>query len=214
MISHKKKFIFVHINKTGGTSMSKLLIEYADILPMPHQFLCNELILPCNGVARQIGASSQPVIRPALLDGCKYPPHDYFKFAFVRNPWDKILSNYLYRGTTTTAWDRDWPTTSFKEWVCGTKEYNYKCDLALFLQLDWISDGFNNVQADFIGRFENLEEDFTFVCDKIDIPRKKLPHYNKTVHRPYWEYYDDETKNFVATKFKKDIEYFGYEFGS
>ena len=128
----------------------------------------------------------------------------YFKFAFVRNPWDRMVS----------SWQMQMPNISLSKFL---KMYPYKDDTDLIWHTlpMWIHiyDNQKNILVDFIGRFENLQEDFNIVCDKVGVPRQELPHRNTTEHKHYTEYYDEETRQIVAEKYAKDIEYFGYEFG-
>jgi hypothetical protein len=79
-------------------------------------------------------------------------------------------------------------------------------------QLDWFVDPHGRVLADFIGNFES---DWELIARKLKI-RQPLPHKNKNPRREkhYTEYYTPKTRRLVAERFKVDIEYFGFEFGS
>ena len=204
MISHDYKFIFVKINKTAGTSVANTL-KGSD----PN---CNE--------------AGHSTIRELTPD---QRVRDYFKFTFVRNPWDRLVSIYYYRRPWLRVPDRkdtaDWRKLYFKHWVgqlCtsrlrrvgvgGSPTIPPEDSKFTGQQVDWIIDKDGNIDMDFIGRFENLQNDFDTICGKIGIPSETLPHLRKNEHDHYSECYDDETKRIVAKKFQKDIETFGYEF--
>ena len=139
---------------------------------------------------------------------------DYFKFAFVRNPFDRIVSNW--KMWTNQPFRLRQMGSYKKPFIKGLRNFNFREFLSLTEQIDnhhWNQQyDFIRVPLDFIGRFENIQQDFNTVCDKIRIPRQQLPHKNKTKHKHYTEYYDDETRQIVAEKYAKDIEYFGYKF--
>jgi len=134
-----------------------------------------------------------------------------FSFSSIRNPWARVVSAYHKGG-----WEykrAEYPT--FNSCVNSIKHDNISCPASKWhvtpLHRHLVSDG--ELIVDRLIRIENLQEDFNIVCDKIGIPRQQLPHRNKTNHKHYTEYYDDETREIVAEKYAKDIEYFGYKFG-
>ena len=102
---------------------------------------------------------------------------------------------------------------SFKKF-CEKIEYfmNLEKEHMFIPQWEWISDSNGNLIIDYIGRFESLEKDYETICSYIGYRKGDLPHINKSNHRPYWLYYDDETRQIIAEIFKRDIDYFGYSF--
>ena len=83
------------------------------------------------------------------------------------------------------------------------------------VKISFITDKKGNVLIDFIGRYENLQNDFNLICVKLNIQHLKLPMINKSrkrEHKNYREYYDDQSKAIVTELYKKDLEYFNYNF--
>jgi chondroitin 4-sulfotransferase 11 len=148
---------------------------------------------------------------------------NWFKFTFVRNPWDRVISTFHYRKKAIKTRNKNphWPSREeiknddFKATVL--KDLNNKNSATHYLEepcfFNWWINSKTISQFDYIGKTETLQEDFDAICRLVKLPPLKLPHKNKTKHKHYTEYYDDETKQIVAEKYAKDIEYFGYKFG-
>jgi len=178
---------FIHINKTGGSSIEKGLG-----LPQQKHFTALEL-------KKKFGDKRW---------------NKKFKFAFVRNPWDKVVSHYHYRYRRNEQGIKE-DNIDFKQWVKLTyKEKNpkyYNIPKMFAPQMDWITDGNGKIIIDFIGRFENLNQDFKKICKTIG-KKMELPHLRKSSHKPYQQYYDNKNRELIEIIFKKDIEKFGYKF--
>ena len=149
-----------------------------------------------------------------------------FIFCFVRNPWDRLLSFYKMikqRDGRLKRFQRVYYNHYKKKLLINDNFFEFSgfCNrLCEFLEIKHNFIDHINLQTSFlyktpyfIGRFENLQQDFDIICDKIGIPKQQLPHINKTKHKCYTEYYDEETRKIVAEKYAKDIEYFNYKFG-
>ena len=130
-----------------------------------------------------------------------------FVFTTIRNPYSRAVSMYKH-----SSWSS---AKTFKDFCNAIKKEKYPSMAAKWHNSTIAEHIISNdkLKVDFVVRLENLQQDFNIVCDKIGIPHKELPHYNKSKHKYYTEYYDEETKEIVAEKYAKDIEYFNYEFG-
>ena len=224
-ISHKRKFVFIAITKTASSSIRKVISKdnYIDLFPGDLE----------ENVSPHVTASELKKIFIKM----NWDWNEYFKFAFVRNPWDRIVSQWAFQlkhikeaeyNNTCSDFMLKVKAGGFKNFIKHLSRFHKTAEHQfretgrfrgdgkgpLYLnQLDWILDENGNNLLDFIGKVENLREDFDIICDKIGIPQQQLPHKNPTSHKHYTEYYDDETREIVAEKYAKDIEYFGYKFG-
>jgi len=198
-ICHKHKFVFIHIPKTGGTTIEKLFNLHGYENAGDNNILNTDIMW---------GQGTQHLTYTKLVSDASRDISGYFSFAFVRNPWDRMVSEFFWRRRDSKRLHK----RNLNQFLRRIHKYRW-CTEHFHPQSKFVCDKDENCQVDFIGKYENFQEDFNIVCDRIGIPRQELPHLNATKHKHYTEYYDDETRQIVAEKYAKDIEYFGYKFG-
>ena len=124
----------------------------------------------------------------------------------MRNPWDWQVSLYHYARQTRKHFQYNLiKNFTFDEYI----EWRVLHDL--HLQKSFLTDENGKVLVDFIGKLENIETDFSTVCQKLGI-EMRLPHRNKSKHDSYRKYYTDKTNQLVTEAFAEDIAMFDYEF--
>jgi hypothetical protein len=210
IISYSHRFIFIHVPKTAGMSISGALAPYAH---RTEHMLVNRLLALVGIHVNHYAHYKQKRFRlhtAARIVRRHLPARvydDFFKFAFVRNPWDRLVSQYHYILRSRTH-HRHRLVTS----MSGFQEYvRYELRRNKPLQKDVVTDRRGRLIVDFVGRYERLERDFAAVCRTLNI-EAVLPHVNRTLHRDYRCYYDPPTIERVASHFREDIDFFGYTF--
>jgi len=189
-----RKCIFIHIPKCAGVSVCKSLFGN---LAGDHHNIYSYLM----------------AFSPAEFK-------NFYKFTFVRNPWDRLVSAYLFlKQGGLNEGDKSWYEANLAQY----------CDFEDFV-LNWVTPEnvrswkhfvpqheyvyFNNrLLVDFVGYFEKIDQDFATICERMNLPLKLLKT-NKTVNRKkdYKSYYTEATRDRVARVYTKDIERFGYCF--
>jgi len=210
MISHQYKFIFVHIPKTGGMSISRLIGRFA--LPLR--------LLAGDDYWTDVHGKYFHYIEKYGWDTWD----KYYKFAFVRNPWSRLISSFFYlSGDGNNIFDKKLSDKYIKKYENDfsrfVKEF-VPSNMIKFLfhmhpQHEFICDQEGRIMIDFVGSYENIQEDFNKICDKFETPHVILPHINKTQYtktQHYSTYYNDETREIVADVYSRDIQLFGYTF--
>jgi hypothetical protein len=216
LISDTHRFVFFHIGKTGGMSVRRALQEYAR---EPERFKIRRPARLVHGRPNPMyEVWSTLLLHATARDALKeLPPEQfsrYFKFAFVRNPWDLHVSLYhfILREPTSSTYAQVASLGSFDaflEWAIATPHLFPKGITKW--QHEMIADEQGVLLVDFVGRYESLDRDFTHVCRTLGISAV-LPHLNRSEHRDYRAYYTPRTRGLLARHCGADIEMFGYSF--
>ena len=222
LMSHKNKWIFCHIPKAGGTSVRMALRPYSDVegctdKQQKHGFEVSPPFTKHQDIDFFIHNPSWEICEIAKQKK-DIDVSNYFKFSFVRNPWDRVLSLYLYkkRESKIVGEKRQYHADHYVKQTSGGFGHfvkNYLHDQRRQIRFLKDPDKKNaDICCDFIGRFENFNEDFAEICRRIGLPEIDLPVTNTTKHKHYSEYYTEQTKQIVGNYYAEDIEYFNYEF--
>lgn len=208
LISDSHRFIFVRVRKTASQSMWQALEPY--VLPRPvgrwarfksrarlehdyrkYRFRAHEEI-----------TTAQKLMPPELFES-------YFKFAIVRNPWRRLVSEYefILKSPDHGRHERVKTLDRFGDFI------EMQIPRRDAYQVNQLCDRDENLLMDFVGKLETLDADWESICGRIGIPHVALPRKNVSVKRPYTDYYTPELRDRVARHWAREIELFGYEFG-
>lgn len=154
----------------------------------------------------------------------------YWSFCFVRNPWDRLVSCYSEKIKKSSHINNTWfcngvslgllrygvfrANMSFEDFVYAISSIpNQEADPHFKSQYTFLTTNEGKLIPHFIGKLENLNEDLFFICKTLQINNGlEIPHYLKSKRLHYREYYTEELKKLVASRYAKDIELFDYKF--
>ena len=207
MISHQHKCIFVHIPRTGGTSIE-------DVIWGPDRRSRTEAQLwmgiaesgrnkyQTGGLQHLLARQIRQEVGPAVFDAV-------FKFSFVRNPWDKAVSQFIYmrkrRDLRELVGMRH--DSTFKDYLMRIEKVRH---VQWYGQWEFLLDDNGDLLVDCVGRFESFDKDVQSVLSRLGIVCDAVPHEFKGDRLHYETYYDQESLEIVGHRYRRDIERFGY----
>ena len=214
IISHKHKYIFIHCHKCAGTTIEQQLNKSLGDF---------DIIVGSTKQGEQLQKNSEKwshwkhATADDISNNHNYAWQKYYKFASVRNPYDRVVSWYFW-------WKTKWykGSNKIKMIHIGNEVNKMTFDEYVKSIFTWQTSTLFNYhrmlftdkfEMDGIIRCENIQSDFDKVCNKLKIKKIQLPYRNASKHKHYSNYYTDESTEIVYQQFKKDIKYFGYEFG-
>ena len=193
---HEHDLLFVHIPKTGGTSIEKKF----DLEPSYYNcYRHDELLFP----AKNTIFSQQHYTPDIIKDLYESWFNNYKKFTIVRNPYSRSISEYFFRNNVTAFDDDD-----FYKWIERFCKTGHLLDHILPQ-----SDYFVGVEYDYVLKFESLKDDFKNMCVVLGID-PELGHHNKSGFdcKKCVKELSQKSIEFINKKYIDDFTKFGYKF--
>lgn len=192
-----KDLLFLHTPKVAGSSMN------TSPLAKKVKFKIHSFKGDVYGKVKELGAENT------------------FKYGFVRNPYSRFVSLYNY----FTKMSEEHPFYKYNgpivKVVHRYDDLNAFCEAFQGLRLNgnfhfrpqvgyFISEN-QDYKVDFIGKYENLQNDFNSLCEKVGLEQFELPVANSSGRvRDYMSLYSDESRKVIECFYKEDFEFFNY----
>ena len=206
IISHAHRFVFVPIPKTGTHAVRQALREHLGPDDIEQVGLFVNKRFPYAEIAQiRHGHLSLREVRPYVGDDVV---DGYFSFAFVRNPYDRFVSYCAFMTRQHGAFDAD-PQGTMRKILFELRPMDH---IHFRPQFEQLADANGEVEVDFVGRVESLQDDYDAACRRIGIPSRPLDRVNSSRRGDYRQYYDDELRQGVEALYRRDLELFGYGF--
>lgn len=207
--SHKKKFLFIHIPKTAGTSLREVLNRHA-ASPGLLNFLSRRITRLSPGLGQRFfyrWRTFEPHIHFSEVQGL-LPSRELescFKFCFVRNPYERLVSffRHIEKLQTHPYHQRVKNWGGFPGLVENLEE------LAEPSQLSYTLDREGRPSMDFVGRLENIDRDYEIVAKRLGL-EAQLPHRNANPGGRWRDFYTDALRRQVRRYYDEDFVEFGY----
>lgn len=204
IVSHKHRFIFFAVPKTATHAIRQALQQHMGPEDWEQQTLFGRQSLPIPEIAN---------IRHGHVSARQIEPHlstevwkTYFKFGFVRNPFDRFVSTCFFLNRHDANFSNS--AVQFMK-HCLTVE-RFRQRVLVKPQSEILTNASGEIAVDFVGRYENLQHSYDEICERIRIPTTDLTRRNPSEHATYAEYYDDELREVVATFYNDDLRIFSY----
>lgn len=206
IISNLHRFVFAAIPKTGTHSVRQAL--RAHLGPDDHEQvrLFVEKKLPFPELAKiGHGHISLQELRPVIGEAAFA---NHFKFAFVRNPFDRFVSYCAFTTSREGSFERD-PKAVMRHFLFTAPPHHH---MNFRPQHSFIADAEGRLLTDALGRVEEMQASYDAICARIGIASTTLGRANVSRHADYRSYYDQQLIDGVARRYARDLELFGYEF--